>query len=143
MSDETLDEALAELLLSGLSPMNIVVHDDVSYQRGPKMDERELIPGRFYWALPTWDCDAEEEWSNQWQPALYKGDDAWQWIGDVSDDWPACAVGPEVVRKETLERVAPMALSGSPLTEYSFPEPLRDWDHSAMELFVNRGIHKS
>jgi len=58
--------------------------------------DRELIPGRFYWALPNRDCDAEEEWVNKWQPARYMGNDAWQWIDCENDDWPACSVGTEI-----------------------------------------------
>jgi len=59
---------------------------------------KELVPGRFYWAIPVMDCDAEEEWVNEWQPARYMGNDAWQWVGNEIEDWPARGVGNEISR---------------------------------------------
>ncbi|WP_152973118.1 hypothetical protein [Pseudomonas asplenii] len=58
--------------------------------------ERELIPGRFYWAIPVFDVDANEDWVNDPQPARYVGSDAWQWIGSENDEWPARWVGEEI-----------------------------------------------
>ena len=60
------------------------------------MTDRELIPGRFYWALPVLDVDADEAWVNEPQPARYIGSDAWEWIGFDGDDWPARWVGAEI-----------------------------------------------
>lgn len=56
----------------------------------------ELIAGSFYWAIPAWDCDAEEKWEMDWQPARYLGNDKWQWINSRDDDWPAAFVGREL-----------------------------------------------
>ena len=52
-----------------------------------------LIPGKFYWALPVLDPDADAEWINQPQPARYCGNDQWEWIGYEGNEWPARWVG--------------------------------------------------
>lgn len=67
-----------------------------------------LKPGSFYWAIPAFDPDTDEEWQNQKQPARYagldeKGQELWFWPGVDGDrpngasDWPAIWVGPEIV----------------------------------------------
>lgn len=60
------------------------------------MTDRQLIPGRFYWAIPVFDVDTDENWINDPQPARYVGNDTWQWIDTEGDEWPAGWVGAEI-----------------------------------------------
>jgi len=60
----------------------------------------QLKPGAFYWALPAFDPDTDEEWVNQPQPARYEGDSRWTWLGSENEEWPARWVGPEIVQPE-------------------------------------------
>lgn len=63
---------------------------------------RELIPGVFYWAIPTLDPEAEEHWESHEQPARFvgyskDGAERWQCIGvDGVSDWPMLWVGSQL-----------------------------------------------
>src|SRR5262245_50608973 len=66
--------------------------------------ERELRYGAFYWVLPVFDPDGDDEWGNKEQPARYGGtNDAgqqlWNYIGvDGYSDWPVRWIGEEIRR---------------------------------------------
>lgn len=84
----------------------------------------KLQAGKFYWAQPDLDVDAEHEWMNEPQPALYLGNDRWVWIGyDIdTDDWDARWVG------ELIEQAADPVDSSGPIKisialDFNVPEP--------------------
>jgi hypothetical protein len=66
------------------------------------INDKQLIPGRFYWVIPEVDPEAEyrdewepgQEWQDEMQPARFNGWNAagemtWNFLGfDGSSDWP-------------------------------------------------------
>ncbi|QGH44356.1 hypothetical protein [Pseudomonas veronii] len=59
------------------------------------MNDRQLIPGRFYWVIPL-HVGALESWESEPQPAKFVGGDGWQLIGLEGDIWPARWVGEQI-----------------------------------------------
>jgi hypothetical protein len=70
-------------------------------------DDRNLIPGAFYWVIPAHDPDTDLVWQNKEQPARFEGydnngNDRWFWLGVYGEygnglsDWPAIWVGKEI-----------------------------------------------
>lgn len=54
--------------------------------------------GCFYWILPVFDPDTDNEWENEPQPARYEGDGRWTCLGiEGISNWPARWVGDKLV----------------------------------------------
>lgn len=70
-------------------------------------NDKQLIPGRFYWVIPEVDPDAEDrdlcqpgqEWQDEIQPARFNGWNAagemlWNFVGvDGSSNWAVLWIG--------------------------------------------------
>ena len=60
-----------------------------------------LKPGAFYWALPVFDPDTDEEWVNKEQPARFVGygtygEELWTWLDVNGIHWPCRWHGDEI-----------------------------------------------
>lgn len=62
----------------------------------------DLTPGAFYWVLIVFDPDVtkDEDWSNQPMPARYRGENKWDYIGDLDSEWPVRWVGEKIEQPE-------------------------------------------
>jgi hypothetical protein len=70
---------------------------------GEKMaDIEDYVVGKFYWVMPMFDVDGDEEWECEMQPARFAGRNAegqplWNCLAiDGVSDWPMRWVGGEV-----------------------------------------------
>jgi hypothetical protein len=67
-----------------------------------RVGDGALIVGHFYWVSPVFDCDTNDEWENESQPARYAGMDErgchlWNYLGiEGASKWPTSFIGREI-----------------------------------------------
>lgn len=58
------------------------------------IDDKDLMAGEWYWAVPLYDVDSDSSFAEQSRPvpAQYLGDDKWLWPDTEGDHWPCSGV---------------------------------------------------
>lgn len=55
----------------------------------------KLKEGSFYWVIPVRCPDIDDDWMQEKQPARYRGEDQFDFIGS-EEPWPARWIGDEI-----------------------------------------------